>query len=293
MKRSLLIIGVVLIMAAGGWKLIISPRWEQRFSPDWQWKRDTVGATITPGSGIDESMFDAPIENDPPTNSTLVKSILADTISGDQAELQTFYSDVDPLTGEVLFSYTETATVNMVTGKMVGEGISDYLYLYPRNVQQQDYLLYLDAGYYGVQRFEFLEEDTIGGLRVYHFVYQEDVLDETELYVLDGLIAEDETIVCYDIRNDHWVEPVTGEIVKSEEICPREYIIDPETGENIRPEGRWMVRSSGDDVQRRVVEVESMLNTHRWTTLYVPILLAAGGGMLLVAGIFIRQQSQE
>ncbi len=289
MKRLLLIVGAALLIGAGIWKFAISPGWEQRLSSDWEWNYENLGSVVQEVE--DESIFDTPVENDEAVASSISQTVAQDNVTDESVAVNIDYTEVDPLTGEPVYSYEDFITVDPQTGKHTREELSDYYYVFPRNVEKQGYNIF--DSYYGLMDFEFVGEEMIGDLLTYHFVFEADVLDETEVYVADELIEEGTAVVCYDVHVDYWIEPVTGENVKLNEVCPREYYVNSETRENLSAYGRWAVYSSGDSVQRRVNEVGSQLNTYRWMTQYVPILLAVGGVLLLVLSVFLPQPNPD
>lgn len=288
MKKILLVLGVLLLASAGIWKYTLSPRYEMRFSPDWTWEYDTLG-TWAIFEGDDESVFDESTDNDELAASTFSLTVSSEDFSPDSAILNSYYADVDTLTGEIDYEYSDTIAVNPTTGLLLDPELSDYYALvFPRNLQKQNVQLY--DGYYGVMDFEFIQEEVIGGLTTYKFTFATD-LNETTPYVEDGYIEEGTGVVCYDMVVHYWIEPTTGEVVNFEEICPREYWVDPVTLENISPYGRWTVTNSGDSIQRAVAIVQSRLNTYQWMTLYAPIALAVAGAIFLLLGFFLPTSS--
>lgn len=287
-----MIVGAVLIIGAIGWKFGISPQFERRLSPSWTWSYDTLGSwALWEGDTIDETIFDTPLANDEVAASQFTQTVSDDGFTPASAIVNSYYADVDPVTNQVDFSYTDETNVNPTTARFLEDGLTDYYFTFPRNLQKQTYQLW--DTYYGVMNFQFVAEEKLGDLNTYHFRHSADLLDETQLYIDDEYIEPGQGVACIDVWADYWVEPITGDIVQVEENCPREYWIDPVTLETIAPYGRWQVSSSADSTQASIAVVKGRLTQYRWMTLYAPLSIGVIGIVLLFGGIFIPTNTAQ
>lgn len=295
LNKLTLLLGILLLVGAGVWYFLITPQSENRFDEDWTWNYDIDGSYAEFPEGSDETIYETPVsEYDYQSASVYKVSINTDRSSDEEFVIESYYADLDPVTEEEVYSYTTEYRVDPETGKYLSDELSEYYYMFPRNVEKKSYTLYDD--YYGVMTFEYVDEETIGDLTVYNFLHSDDMLDETATYIENEYIAADTEvgIACQDIEVHYWVEPVTGEVLKLEENCPREYYFTLETGEDAGPYGRWKYVSSGDDLQRRADEIKSELNSYRWQTVYIPLGLFISGLVLSVAGaVLLRTSSND
>lgn len=288
MKKYLIPIGIVLLVAAGIWKLGLSPRWEQRITPDWSWEYDIFG---TYANFEDEAGFETSTEDDEVVSSRLRQYVDQEGMNQDSVTILSDYQELDTVSGEVEYSYTDQKSVNPQTSQFTDPDLSEYYFVFPRNLEQRDYALW--DTYYGVMTFEYVGEESYGRLNTYRFEYTPELVDETEGYLENEWIEEGQAVGCLDTVVSYFVEPITGEIVVTEEDCPREYLLDPETLEPVAPYGRWHYSNTGDSIQRRVAAVQSMKATYLQMTIYVPLALAIGGILLLIAGIFLNRSAMN
>lgn len=295
LKKIILPLGILLLIGSAAWYFLVTPKTEDRFDEDWTWNYDIDGSYAEFPEGTDETIYETPISDYDIESASVYKvSINKDRSSDERFVIESYYADIDAITEEEVYSYTTEYLVDPANGKYLDEELSEYYYMFPRNLEKKAYPLYDD--YYGVTIFEYVSEETIGGLKVYKFRHSDEKLDETETYIETEYLAPDTElgVACQDVELYYWVEPTTGDILKLEENCPREYYFNLATGEDAGPYGRWYYESSGDDLQKRSEEIKSELNSYRWQTLYAPLLLLGSGLILLIGGLLAgRMASQE
>src|SRR5687768_323230 len=117
MQKVLIGVGIVLLAAAGVWKLGLSPRWEQRFPNGWIWEVNTLGLTSYADSATGQFPDGTTLADDP-VNLTL-RTVSADSASvlAGQVTISDHFVTHDPMTNEVTWEYTTTAVIDQQSGK--------------------------------------------------------------------------------------------------------------------------------------------------------------------------------
>src|SRR5690349_8790886 len=131
LKKFSIVIGVVLIVAAVGWKLAIAPQSDQRFPDGWEWELITLGKTSYP----DETGQYVPgttLADDPINLTTRTVTAKASETAG-QVVLDDHFVVRDPVTNAVGWEFTANAVVDAKTGLRSDK--DDY-YFIPRHVDK-------------------------------------------------------------------------------------------------------------------------------------------------------------
>jgi len=79
-------------------------------------------------------------------------------------------------------------------------------------------------------------------------------------------------------------EPLTGEILKTDESCySGDYYYDIPSGKPLAALMRWVGKTSGDDILRQVDHIRLLRAHVLFNTVYLPVGLALSGLVLLWA----------
>lgn len=147
---------------------------------------------------------------------------------------------------------------------------------------------------------EFLAEERVEGLDTYLFEYRGEIeytyaYASTDDYV--GIDVEPgQEIRCAEagLVVRYWVEPATGDIVKSGESClSGDAVYDVVSGEKLYEISRWQGVSAGDDVIQRAALIRKSRQSYLWAARYFPGLLILAGVISLGAGIIPRKPSSD
>ena len=277
-KLPLLILGIVLILAAGIWHLGLSERWEKRLPDGWVWEMNTLGTNRYPEEN-GEYPPDREFPADDDINLTERTIMVTDTSApAGSVEISDHSFVRDAITSAVIWDYTATAVVDPHDARHT-EYPDDY-FIFPRNVEKTTYNI-RNSSYKGLP-VEYVGEEEIEGILTYHFAFHGE-MDNTEGYP-DQPLEANQKIHCADLYLEYWVEPRTGEVIKFKEGCAGDYVYDTQTGENLIALSRWSAESSPDDIIRRVNTVNAQRRTLLLTTSYIPLLLAAAGVVVLGVG---------
>jgi hypothetical protein len=282
MKRVLLVLGVLLVAAAGVWKFGLSQQWTNRFSDQWFWEVHTIGLTGYPDEATGQFAEGTTLADDP-INVT-IRTVTADANgAAGQMVINDHFETRDTATNEVTWDYTSTAVVDAETGRHIeGEAVSSY-YFFPRGVDRNAIYVITNSSYHRLS-MSFQREEEIAGINTYLFAYYGD-LDNTAANAEWVTLEPGQEVVCFDFSLEYWVEPVTGEIVKYREWCEGDWVVDSATGERLYAVSRWGGETSGDDIIRQVTMVQSRRMVYLWASLYAPLGALAAGAVFVGAGV--------
>jgi hypothetical protein len=284
MKRLLLILGVLLIVAAGAWKFGFSQPWTNRYSDQWSWQVKTIGQSGYP----DETgkYPEGTTLKDDPINLTTrdVTADAADSAAG-TVLISDHYESRDTVTNELTWEYISTATVDARDGRYAEGELSGDYYFFPRNVDKNAAYTISNSSYKSLP-MTFQREEAVAGVNTYLFAFHGD-FDNTAANEAFVTLEPGQKVICFDFSLEYWVEPVTGEIVKYREWCEGDWIVNEDTNERISTVSRWGAETSGDDIIRQVTNVQNKKVTYLWVSLYGP-LAALGLGIALVAFDLLR-----
>jgi hypothetical protein len=292
MKRFLLLVGVLLVIAAGVWKFGFSRTWTNRYHDQWVWEVETIGQSGYP----DETgnYAEGTTLKDDPINLTL-REVTAETneAAADQVLISDHFESRDTITNEVTWDFTSTAVVDAATGRHVGDDFAGDYYFFPRRVDKTSTYVISNSSYRSLP-MTFQQEEVVAGVNTYLFAFHGD-LDNTEANAGYVTLEPDQAVTCFDFSLEYWVEPVTGEIVKYREWCEGDWVVNQTTGERLSTISRWGGETSGDDIIRQVTNVQNRKLVYLWASLYGPIVGLLLGVALVGASIVAlpRKASSE
>lgn len=272
--------GALLLVVAGGWKFGLAAHWTQRLPPGWSWEANYIGVSTYPDSATGEF----PAGDTPAIYRRSIRIVGGD----DSVEVEDSYATRDIATGQVTWEYVTRSKVDRATGKHLAPEARGAYLVFPRHVKRETYAI--RTNYLKGLPFSYQGEAEVEGIRTYLFAYR-GAAEYTESYAgtaeYPGIeVAAGQEIRCADDRFSvtFWVEPLTGEILKSEESCESgDYIYDIATGKKVAPTSRWSGATAGDDVLIRAGKIRSDRTRILWYGTYIPVL-AALAGMILLAG---------
>lgn len=280
--------GVALLLAAAAWQFLAVPRLLQRIPPGWRYDMSYVGIQTNALPNADTL----------PTRDVLSqyqRAIRVIESSGrpDSVTVEDSYRLTEIGTGKLQYDFVVTYVVDPRTGALVhhpGE-----IFLFPRHVQKRTYLL--RASYLKGLPMRFLREEEVEGITTYVFGHNGRG-EYTEFYegVVDGRrveIPDGEEVRCANdqFRYRTWVEPVTGVVVKAEESClSGDFAYDRATGRRLHAVDRFFGTTAGADVtalvnRARIGRLRVMLLDQA-----IPLLLLAGGAVLLLLDAISRRR---
>jgi len=282
--RVLIGFGLVLLGLAALWRFGLSSHWTARITPGWQWEANYVGIETSP----DPTTGKFP-EKDGTGAYKRTMVIVPKTTRSSAVLLEDHYVVVDPATDKTLWEVTFRAPVDPETGAHLEEKYHQDYFVFPRGVEKKSYNLRF-AYLKGIP-LSFQKEEEIEGIATYLFAYKGRG-EYTESYAgtLDypGIRVEPgQEIKCADdqFTLKLWVEPITGEILKTDESCySGDYVFEIATGKALYPVMRWSGITAGDDVIRRAAEIRAARAEYLWAAFYIPCILSLAGLVALGIG---------
>jgi hypothetical protein len=282
MKHALLLVGIVLIVAAGLWKITLTPRFNIRFPDGWSWTLSTFGTNLyADESGQFSADKNFPTDDDISVSARTITVRHENTLAG-IVSLDDHYLAKDPNTGSVTWDFTYHANVDPITGQYVDDKFRGDYYFFPRNVQMGTTYRIRNTSYPGLP-VTFQKETTVNGLSTYEFAYVGEY-DNTAAYP-DQKLMDGQSIKCTNLDLHYWVEPLTGEVVKYTEHCNADAIIDVVSNKPLTYLSRWTGETKSDSIITRVNEVSAQRATYLWLTNYLPLLLGIAGIILVGVGV--------
>src|SRR5690349_15352611 len=115
MRKSFIVAGIVLIAVAIGWKLVLSPRWEQRYSEGWSWQANYLGTNGYPDPATGNYPPDRKFPDDDPVNLT-ERNITATTTGAQPGtiKLDDHFITRDVNTNAITWEFTYSAIVDPI-----------------------------------------------------------------------------------------------------------------------------------------------------------------------------------
>jgi hypothetical protein len=272
MRKLLIGIGVLFITAAVIWKVGVVPGMEKRFPANWHYNFDILGRTSYADASTGK-FPDGTTLKDAPINISKRDITVSQVNTDGTVELTDHFVTYDTELDDITWELTTKATVDSVTGKYTKPEYANDYYFIPRNAQKTTYSL--RNNYLNGVPFTFQNEENISGISTYHYGYKGDYNNTGSNP--DVKLEPDQTIICFNLAVDFWVEPTTGEIVKYHEWCEGDWVVNTKTNEKLYAISRWGSDNTGDDLIRRAAEVRGMLNTTNLNRLYIPLLLVVVG----------------
>ena len=282
--RKLQLVGILLIATSLLWFFWLSHRWTDRITPGWSWEGYYIGFNTTP----DPETGEFPSE-DTLNTYTYRTEIVPDSWRRRSVVLRDYEQTRDLDTGEATWEYASEAAVDPRTGQYLSGELQGAYYVFPRRLEKKTYRL----GYTSSKAllYEFELETVVEGVTTYVFAYRGSV-DTTESYVgtadVPGVdVRPGQAIRCADDQfvSRSWVEPVTGEDIKTEDSClSGEALYDLRTGERLSWVSRWRAATDNDELARLAERARVARRDYLWASRYTPGLLLLGGLVTLAAG---------
>ncbi len=271
------------------------------------------GVSISPSTGIATQLFDVA------TLTTLTNVELAATrrVSPDQAasegeDNRTVYDSFQDITNpagvtilagttRMAFDGHSSAMINCCEANVDGKPITDftgiYSYKFPFGTEKKTYQ-YFDTSLLKALPIEYVSTEEIQGLSVYKFVQTIEATQYSELTVPGGLVGQpDEASVVaprfYSNVRTLWVEPVTGAIVKGEEV-QKQYLAGADGATEalvLLAAVLAFTEENTTEAVKNASEGKSRLTLIQQT---IPLVFLILGLLLLAGGFFLlRRQSDE
>lgn len=282
MKRTLIIVGVGLLVAAAVWNFGLSRTWTQRIPSGWSWVSNSILDQAYPDPKTNQ------LGNDK-TNlyDRSIQAVAADNVPAGAVMLKDSLVTKNPASGAETYKSDFSAPVDPQTGAIVQSDYQGQYFIFPRNVQKTSYTIH-QVNIPGIA-VTFDKEETIEGLLTYLFSYQGAFVTTSN----NPPLPAGQVTKCKDDQfiQRFWVEPVTGEIAKMEWGCLSAlYVYDTATQKYLNPVARWHGISSSDDVLRHVGDIQAQRSTLAWVTTYIPLLLVVVGLLLVIGGIALSRK---
>jgi hypothetical protein len=289
MKRSFLILGLILLVFAAAWYFALRNNFNRRFPDGWSWTINSIGH----GSFTDESGAfpeNTGTADDPIAISARTVTASSANAPAGQVHIVDHFETYDPVTNAVTWELTLEANVDPVTGQHTeGELAGDYYFL-PQNVSKDQTYTISNTSYRSLE-LVFQNEEVISGINTYLFAYYGDFNNEAAYP--DYALEENQAIICFNVELEFWVEPVTGEIVKYREWCEGDYVVNTETNERVTAIQRWGTESDSADLVRQASVVNTALVRYQAVNLYIPLIAAILGAILLAVGVFLQEKADS
>ena len=283
MQKKLVAIGASIIIAAGAFPFVYDNYFEYRIPADWSWRAKYLGDSAFPDDTGNFSSKRAIAVN------KRVQKLLS--WSPESAVIADDFTVTDVNTGTIIYQSKVQWEVDPKTGQHIkgwgaGKGIGLPL-LFPQHAEQKDYRIF--NYYFEPITFQFDRVEEIEELTTYVYKFH-DELDATDSYKgtdeYPGVTPEPgQTIVFSKILLEYWVEPSTGEIVKSVEESDGDYVIDINTRKRLIPLVAWAANMTDDSVYRQVQLLNNRLLMHSYYTVWAPTVAAVIGLIFVVMGL--------
>ncbi len=289
MQKKLVAIGVLIIVAAGTWPFAYDNYFDYRIPADWSWQAKYLGDSAFPD---ETGTFSS-------TRSIAVNKRVQKVLSWtpEKAIVADDFTVTDVNTGKIVYQSKLQWQVDPKTGQHLKDWGADkgigLPFLFPQRAEQEDYRIF---NYYlepFTAQFDRVEE--VNGLTTYVYKF-DDELDGTDSYKgtdeYPGVIpAPGQTVVFSKILLEYWVEPRTGEIVKSVEDADGDYVIDIKTRERLIPLSAWTANMTDDSVYRQVQLQNNRLTMRSYYTVWAPTVAAIIGLIFVVIGLLRNKPS--
>lgn len=290
MRRIYLVLAVLFAAITPLWIFVVAPRIVMRIPAGWSWKTNYIGYANWPDSGTNEWAKD--------DLSLYEREKTISDITDTRAVIKDRYTIFDSNTGKTIWEYITNYVVNPKNGMNIeGKDRAGYYYVFPLYTEKKEYTLSSD--YIKKVPFSFVKEESLEGLETYLFEFK-GVTEYTEIYQgtadFPGIAPpngqEIRTSDSFVLR--YWVEPVSGEIVKSEEDCPDgDLMVDSKTGKMMSRILRWGGKTTGD----AVIQLVNSAGKRKQEIIFKERLIPAGFGILAfffgIAALLVKKEPKK
>ncbi len=284
MRRAFIVVGIVLIVAAGLWKVAVAPRFDVRFPDGWSWTLTTVGTNLYPDASGQFPATKQFMTDDDVSISDRTITVNHQNAPAGLVNVDDHYVAKDPNTGAVSWDFVYHASVDPTTGQYVDDKYKGNYYFFPRYVQKDVTYTLRNTSYPGLP-VKFQQETTVNGLATYEFAYL-GPFDNSASYP-DQKLAAGQSIQCTNLELRYWVEPLTGEIVKYIERCNADAVLDTASGKVVSYLSRWSGEVKSDNIIARVNEVSAQRTNSLLMIQYIPLAAGAAGLVLVGLGVLL------
>ncbi len=287
--RSLSAAGVLSIACAVLWLFWLGDRRTARITPEWSWEGHFIGFNTYPDPATGEFPYEETV------NTYFYRTeIVPGSWRRGSVVLRSRWVTHDVETGEVTWEYTIEVAVDPGTGQILNGALRGAQQVFPRDVEKKTYRVFYSSG--EALPYEFEREEVIEGLTTWVFAHLGSA-DATEFYAgteeTPGVeVGPGQQIRCADDQRvgRYWVEPVTGETIKTEDHClTGDAIHDVGTGERLAWVARWSGATANDELLRLVERARVARRDYLWAARYLPGLLLLAGLAALAAGASARK----
>lgn len=188
--------------------------------------------------------------------------------------------DARTLSGETIYKNERQYKAYIETGKSVThDHQQDIWIVFPKHMEKKSY-----TSPYFVRvdpvKFEFLGENRMMGLTVYHYRGSSTV-DATKLFSFEKGVPEERGVI-NSVQADLWIEPVSGHIVKLIDSGENNYK-DPNTNRILFKRNTYENTFSDDTISRHVQIAQDKKESIYIFEIIVPLLLTAIALAMLIA----------
>ena len=290
MQTKLVTVGGFIIIVAGIFPFVYDNYFTYRIPADWSWQAKYLG----------DSAFPDETGNFASTREIAVNKRVQKVLSwsSDKAVIADDFTVTDVNSGAIVYQSKVHWQVDPKTGQHLrnhdtgkGEGLP---FLFPQLTEKKDYRIFNYFLEPITVKFDRVEE--VNGLTTYVYIF-DDELDATDSYKgtndYPGVIPEPgQTIVFSNILLEYWVEPRTGEIIKSVEESAGDYVIDIKTRERLIPLSAWRAIMADESVYRQIQLLNNHLIMRSYFTVWLPLATVIIGLIFIVIGLTRNKQTR-
>jgi Porin PorA len=277
-KQVIAIVGVILLIAGIGWRFVLGTQLNQRFPDGWKWEMNTLGKNSFADATTGQFPAGTTLADDPDSLNTRTISATTENAPAGHVIITDYYAVHNATTNALDWDFSTNATVDATTGKYTEGPYQGEYYLIPHHPEKTTYVV-SNSSYEHIQ-MAFQREEVVSGMNTYLFAYYGELPNTQSYPPPDYTFEPGQQVICFDYTVEYWVEPTTGEIVKYNEVCQGDWVVDA-NGQKLYGLQRWGSTSQVDDIVRRVDIVQTELNNYRMNSVYIPMVLIVLGVLAL------------
>lgn len=188
---------------------------------------------------------------------------------------------VKSLQGQTLFTFNQHFIVDRTSRHNLPDGTDkkgETYYTFPLNVKKLAYFWWAHTFSRPVT-LEYSDIKTVNGIKTYHFITRQILVDDTEGYSFLDLVPEK-----YNVRSvadiDIYVEPVSGIIIDYQDKGVSSYV--DKQGVIVQDIAQWSNYYSEITIQRMATLAESLKIKVMFSNYYLPAILILLGMVLVI-----------